>query len=76
MKDTDLGDDLISGAEAIAIFIWGHRKFKRRVYYFADRGELPIFRVGARFHARRSTLRAFIAKREAQAAECAAPHAA
>jgi hypothetical protein len=64
MRDSDLGDDLLVGAEAIAAFVYGDPRKKRRVFHFAANGELPIFRVGDLLHARKSVLREFIEQRE------------
>jgi hypothetical protein len=62
-----IADDLIEGAAAIAVFLWGDASKKRRVYHCADTGQLPIFRIGEILHARRSTLREFIERREREA---------
>jgi hypothetical protein len=62
-------DDLLNGAAEIAEFFYGRpvtREKKRKVYYRAERKEFPIFHIGNQLCARKSTLRADIAKREAQ----------
>jgi hypothetical protein len=64
-----LADDLMDGANEIAEFLYGRPvtpEKKRRVYYIAERRTLPIFTIGSILHARKSTLRAEIAKREAR----------
>ncbi len=50
----NLADDLLEGADEIAAFMGWNR---RRVFYAAERKLLPIFRVGNRLSARKSTLR-------------------
>jgi hypothetical protein len=61
-----LADDLLDGAEAISAFTgWS----KRRVFYLLEGGALPGFKVGNRWHARRTTLTAHIAKLEQDAAD-------
>ena len=51
-----LGDDLLDGAAAIAEHM-GPDWTPRRVFYAAERKYLPIFRLGNRLCARKSTLR-------------------
>jgi hypothetical protein len=53
-----LGDDLLRGAEAIAEFLFGDRRERRKVYYLMGeaRVQLPHFRLGTIICARKSTL--------------------
>jgi hypothetical protein len=62
-----LAHDLLDGAGEIAEFLYGDtsRPKIRRVYYLAERKLLPIFQLGSILHARKSTLLAAIAEREA-----------
>jgi hypothetical protein len=64
-----LSADLLRGAEEIAGFMFGDRTERRQVYHLASevRAEdrLPLFRLGATLCARKSTLLAWIAQREA-----------
>ena len=60
-----LGGDILYGAEAIAEFMFGDRKKRRRVYNLAD-GGLPVFRIGANICARKSVLLTWIAAQEAE----------
>ena len=58
MQENDnLADDLLDGADQIAAFMGWNR---RRVFYAAERNLIPIFRVGNRLAARKSTLRRHI----------------
>ena len=50
-----LGDDLLNGAAAIAKHM-GPDWTPRRVFYAAEHKYLPIFRLGNRLCARKSTL--------------------
>lgn len=60
---TDQTDtDLLFGVKAIARAIGLD---PRQVYYLKDKGELPTFKVGIRICARRSSLRAWLAAKEA-----------
>lgn len=56
--------DLLTGYAAIGSFLgWK----ARTVRHLASRGEMPIFNVGGKCCARRSTLNAWLAEREAAA---------
>lgn len=72
MGNSDLADDLLEGAEAIARFMYGDERKRRRVYHLADdaRGtrRLPCFRLGSTLCARKSTLVRWIEANEARAA--------
>ena len=65
-----LADDLIEGAEEIAEFFFGDRSLKSRTRVFYLAGEIdpahrpPIFRLGAKLAARRSSLLQWVAERE------------
>ena len=57
-------NDLLQGAKAIADFIG---LTQRQVFHLAEIGELPVFKIGGRLTARKSTLLAHIEALEAQA---------
>ena len=63
----DLKDDLLDGVSAIAAFTgWP----ERRVYYFAEKGIIPVFKVGERkWCGRKSTLRRHIESLESKRSE-------
>jgi hypothetical protein len=71
MNDDTIADDLLDGAEQIAVFMFGDAKHKRRVYHLAEKGELPVFRLGSGLNARRSVLRKFIEAQETNATSTA-----
>jgi excisionase family DNA binding protein len=48
-----LADDLLSGVRQIADYLG---ESERRTEYLAERGLIPVFRVGRRVHARKSQL--------------------
>ena len=62
----ELSDDLLHGAGAIALFLFGDANKRRRVYYLASETnlKLPIFRIGNVICARKSTLLEWIEWRE------------
>jgi hypothetical protein len=52
---TDFADDLLDGVAAIAEFTGMP---VRRIYYLAEAGQLPLFKIGERrWQGRKSTLR-------------------
>jgi hypothetical protein len=51
----DLSEDLLEGVRAIGAFTG---MTPRRLFYLAETGQLPIFKVGNRWCALRSALRA------------------
>lgn len=63
--------DVLDGADAIAEFVFGKAdtKNRRRIYHAAEKQALPIFRIGARICARRSTLTKWIEEQEASASK-------
>jgi hypothetical protein len=61
-----LHDDILRGADEIALFVFGPGKnLRRKVYYLVETKRLPVFRLGAeRLYARRSTLLGWIKSQE------------
>ena len=67
--EANLGDDLLHGADAIARFMFGDAKHRRKVYYLtgeATKG-LPHFKMGSLICARKSTILNWIAEQEGRA---------
>jgi hypothetical protein len=61
----ELADDLLRGADEIAIFIFGGGRGNRRtVYYLVERCRLPVFRLGSVLCARKSVLLRWISGQE------------
>jgi len=61
-----LSDDILHGADAIARFVFGDPKHRRKVYYLtgdAKRG-IPYFKIGSLTCARKSTLLRWIEEQE------------
>ncbi|SLN77820.1 hypothetical protein [Roseisalinus antarcticus] len=61
-----LADDLLRGADAIAVFVFGDVKQRRKVYYYATEAKvkLPVFRMGNVICARKSRLIGWIEMQE------------
>lgn len=67
--EVPLGDDLLHGADAIAKFMFGDAKHRRKVYYLtgeAPKG-MPHFKMGSLICARKSTILNWIAEQEGRA---------
>jgi hypothetical protein len=64
-----LAEDLMTGADAIAVFMFGDatEANRRRVYHSADKLGLPCFKLGGTLCARRSTILAWIERQESAA---------
>jgi len=63
---SELADDILEGADAIAEFLFGSREQRRKVYYLAECSKLPIFRLGSVLCARKSVLLEFISGQESR----------
>jgi hypothetical protein len=74
--DVPLCDDLLHGVDEIAAFIFGQvtRETKRKTYYLASNGYIPIGKEGAGITASKSALRAHYARLTAGAERSAAPN--
>ena len=61
-----IADDLLRGADAIASFVFGSPKHRRKIYYYATDAKIrmPVFRIGAVICARKSTLIDWIERQE------------
>jgi hypothetical protein len=57
-------DDLLEGAAEIAGFLYGNCGHRRKIYHLAQTSRFPVFRLGTRLCARRSTLEEWITKQE------------
>jgi len=67
METEALAADMLDGVAQISEFTG---LTQRRVYYLAERGLLPLFKIGDRkWQGRKSTLRQHMAKLEARQAE-------
>jgi predicted transcriptional regulator len=66
MSENTLAGDLIVGARPIAAELG---LTERQVFYMAETGQLPVFKIGRKLAAKRSTLRQHIAELERSACE-------
>jgi hypothetical protein len=61
-----IGHDLLHGADAIAEFVFGHRRHRRKVYYLTShpKQRMPHFKIGSVTCALKSSLRRWIKEQE------------
>jgi len=67
MITAQLSDDLLEGGSAIAEFLFGDAGQAGRVYHLAATKRIPCFRMGRTLVGRKSTLLAWISRREQEA---------
>ena len=68
-KISDIAGDLLDGADAISRFTGLP---KPRLFYLLERGHLPAFKIGFRWCARKSELRAALTSRRTEGQKGAA----
>jgi hypothetical protein len=56
----------IRGADAIAEYIFGDRRHRRKVYYLAECSKIPIWRLGSTLCLRPSTYETWIKDQESR----------
>lgn len=61
-----IAGDILYGADEIALFLFGERKHRRRVYNLVEGNALPTFRIGVNICARKSVLLGWIEHQERQ----------
>ena len=61
-----LGSDLLRGADEIALFLFGDKGERRKVYHLAETSKIPFFRLGSMLCARRSVLLKWIEAQESK----------
>jgi len=59
--------DMIRGAAEIALYMFGDRRFRRRVYHLVQTSRIPIARIGSTLCMRPSTYQKWIESQEARA---------
>jgi hypothetical protein len=59
-------EPMIRGAAAIAEFVFGDRRFRRRVYNLVETSKFPVVRIGATLCLRPSTYQKWVEGQEAR----------
>jgi len=60
-------DRIIRGADAIAEYIFGDRRHRRKIYYLAECSKIPIWRLGSTLCLRPATYESWIKDQETRA---------
>jgi hypothetical protein len=60
-------DRVIRGADAIAEYIFGDRRHRRKIYYLAECSKIPIWRLGSTLCLRPATYESWIKGQESRA---------
>jgi hypothetical protein len=61
---TEFADDLLRGAGDIALFLFGDRGLRRKVYHLVATSNLPAFKLGSLVCARKSVLLKWVKDQE------------
>lgn len=61
-----VADDILRGANAIAVFLYGDARQRRKIYHLAATGRVPTFNEGAIICARKSEIVRWIRAQEAR----------
>jgi hypothetical protein len=67
--DPDFSKDLLRGADAIAAFLFGDEKQRRKIYHLAATSNMPVFKLGSLLCGRRSILLTWVKEQEQRHAE-------
>jgi hypothetical protein len=59
-----IAGDVLHGASEIAVYLYGDKKYRRRIYNLIEAGRLPHFRLGATICGRKSILLSWVAAQE------------
>ena len=68
MSENAIADDTLEGAHAISVHTG---KSERQTNYLLEKGMLPAFKIGNKWHMRKSTYRRFVEGLEAAATKAA-----
>ncbi len=62
--DVEFWQDLLRGADEIALFLFGDRKQRRKVYHLTAKSKSPNFKLGAMVCARKTVLLQWVKEQE------------
>jgi hypothetical protein len=65
-NDPEFSQDMLQGAKAIAMFMYGRcdQKAQRKIFHLVEKTNFPSFKVGSMICARRSVIIAWVRKME------------
>jgi hypothetical protein len=64
-----LADDLLRGADPIAVYMFGDKRQRRKIYHLSETTDIPIFKLGGILCARKSKLMRWIEAQETKSGE-------
>jgi hypothetical protein len=73
--EEEFAADMLKGAEEIALYLYGDREQRRKVYHLVATSRLPVFKLGSVICARRSVLLKWVQDQEQRHAGEGAHHA-
>ncbi|HEX3885364.1 MAG TPA: hypothetical protein VHW66_22110 [Stellaceae bacterium] len=56
--------DMLRGADEIALYLYGDREQRRKIYHLVATSRLPVFKLGSMICARRSVLLKWVENQE------------
>ena len=62
--EEEFAADMLRGAEEIALYLYGDREQRRKVYHLVATSRLPVFKLGSMICARRSVLLKWVENQE------------
>lgn len=60
----DIANDLIVGADEIALFLFGDRSKRRTVYHLAETSNMPFHKMGSKLSLRKSSYLSWVEEQE------------
>lgn len=63
-SELEFSKDLLRGAEAIAEFLYGDRRLRRKIYHLVATSNLPVFKLGSMICARKSAVLKWVKDQE------------
>jgi hypothetical protein len=62
--EEEFASDLLKGADEIALYLFGDREQRRKIYHLVATSRLPVFKLGSVICARRSVLLKWVQDQE------------
>jgi phosphoribosylaminoimidazole carboxylase (NCAIR synthetase) len=63
-QEQEFAADILRGAEEIALYLYGKREERRKIYHLNRTSRLPTFKLGSMICARRSVLLKWVQSQE------------
>jgi len=63
-QENEFAADMLRGADEIALYLYGNREERRKIYHLVRTSKLPVFKLGSMICARRSVLLKWVQTQE------------